>query len=263
MAITITFRTTDGTRWGVGSGEDPGGLMSPSQVDLNFWNLKQAIELVQSSIPAASVGIIDFTLEGDQLYANMTDGTINGPYTIPTYEWRFLGDWQPSTPYQKGDVVTNGVIVYFVLMNHTSEATFSAGANDGAGHAYYDVMIDVSAASLPLGGTTDQVLAKRSDTDRDAAWVDAQRTSVPGMGILNGMGIGTIFSSGGTSKNSVPLSIVDRLDEVIYFPLGGGFPVDITNEWDIIANETVSNFARGSTITTDGQILFRWTHFLS
>ena len=92
------------------------------------------------------------------------------PFALPQTTWNFLGQWHPFTPYNKNDVITapdGGV--YMVLFNHSSLASFNPGANDGAGHGYYGLML-MQTSVLPPGGAEDAVLSKLGPTDFDVTW---------------------------------------------------------------------------------------------
>lgn len=256
MAVSITFRTTDGTRWGVGSGADAGGLLSPTQVDMNFWNLKQAVETLEGLLPDAARGIIDFTIAGDQLYVNMSDATQEGPYTLPTITLTGRGIWQPSTVYNIGDLVINGTAVYVVPFAHTSQTGFDPAANDGLGNDYYTLFLDLTGLTIPPGGTPGQVLGKVSGTDYDVAWTTQNPVQTPGHYLASGVGVAvSVFGS-----FTPHAEITDRIDEVIYYP-ASGLPQDVTSEWEITAQDTFDNTTFGFTDTTGGALLFRWTHF--
>ncbi len=186
------FRTTDLTRWGTANS---GGDLSAAQFDDNtWWAYSNITALLARPTPSE---IDHFVLVGDQLTVIMSDHTTRGPYTIPTSAFRFRGDWQPNTVYLVNDVFTINGSTYIVIFSHTSQATFSAGANDGLGHNYYGLMLSNPGNSLPTGGaagqmvtksitgtdfavtwdwplptggTADQLLMKNSNTNQDASW---------------------------------------------------------------------------------------------
>ena len=166
MVDTITYRTTDGTRWGGGQGSD----LAAEQIDINFWVLASQLAAVQDH--TAGVADIDyFNTVGNQLFVHLTNHIVLGPYTLPTAQWNFRGAWQPVTAYNPFDVVTDANATYLVLTAHTSAASFDPGANDGDGHDFYGLLIAPATNALPAGGTTAQRLAKNSATDFDASWV--------------------------------------------------------------------------------------------
>jgi hypothetical protein len=109
-------------------------------------------------------------MAGDQMYVHLTDSTILGPYQLPIIQWNFRGPWLPAVSYLVYDVVTEGDAVYLVVFDHTSEASFDPGANDGAGHDYYSLLLAAPSGSAPGGGATGDVLTKVSATDYDFAW---------------------------------------------------------------------------------------------
>ena len=145
MPITIIFRTDDFTKWGAGFGSD----LSAIQVDLNFWYLKQAVETLQDDMPAAAVGIVDFSVTGDQFFVNMTDESVQGPYQLPAVRWNNRGVWAEDTEYLIDDVFTVESIAYITLFSHMSVAPFDPGANDGFGNDYYAVLMDFHQYVVP------------------------------------------------------------------------------------------------------------------
>lgn len=167
----LTYRTTDGTKWGGGLGSD----LSATQIDDNFWELESAIEALQDHAAMAGAGIAYFAVAGTNLYVHMTDHTVLGPYTIPTSQWTFRGAWAAVNPYNPMDVVTNGGAVYLILITHTSAASFSAGANDGMGHNYYGLILANPSNIIPSGGVAGQRLVKNSATAFDTLWKNDTR----------------------------------------------------------------------------------------
>src|SRR5262245_16871006 len=101
----------------------------------------------------------------------MTDSTVQGPFPLPVATYNPRGEWQPATGYLINDLVSAGGTLYVVTWNHTSEATFDPGANDGAGHDFYAVFMEAPQSVIPAGGLFRQVLGKLSNTDFDVAWI--------------------------------------------------------------------------------------------
>lgn len=161
----LTFRTTDGTKWGGGQGSD----LSATQIDDNFWELYSLIVALQdhSSMNAA---IAYFVASGGNFYVHLTDHTVLGPYALPVASWNFRGPWLPLTAYSAMDVITDAGSVYLVLFTHTSNSTFSPSATDGSGHDYYGLLLANPSNIIPTGGTAGQRLVKNSLTDFDSAW---------------------------------------------------------------------------------------------
>lgn len=168
MTVDLIFRTQDLAKWGAGKGSN----LTASQVDINFWNAKVAIEAVQAALGPAAVGIVSFTVSGDQFYVNMTDSSVLGPYQLPMMLLNFRQTWTSQTNYAVGDVIQNGLALYTVIFAHTSQLNFDPGANDGSGHNYYSLMFDLTGLAMPVGGTTGQLLAKLSNADSDTGWTD-------------------------------------------------------------------------------------------
>jgi hypothetical protein len=138
--MAIIYRTSG--PWGAGQGSD----LTAAQVDGNFYDHNGRIVYLETHPPVA-VSIDHFEMAGDQMYVHLTDSTILGPYQLPIIQWNFRGPWQPAVSYLVYDVVTEGDAVYLVIFDHTSEASFDPGANDGAAHDYYSLLL--AAPTLP------------------------------------------------------------------------------------------------------------------
>lgn len=159
----LTFRTSDGTKWGAGKGGD----LVPSEVDLNFWELLSRLTELESE-PAA-VGIDHFTTNAANatITVFLTDGTQRGPYALPVAQFRFLGEWEPDTVYPGGVFITVGEDTYIINIAHTSDDTFDPGALSGGNLIYggpipfpkdrtYDIGFfypGTPGAGLPFDGT--------------------------------------------------------------------------------------------------------------
>lgn len=222
MTVAITFRTSGA--WGSGAGTP----LSAAQVDTNFYNLKQAVETLQTSIPAASVGIDTFSVSGTDFYVTLTDGTTEGPYPLPVVEWNFRDAWAPSTVYAVNDVINANNALYIVTYAHTSATTFDAGANDGLGHQYYELLVNFGSSYIPTGGITGQVLAKATSADFDIHWVNQ--------------------SGGGGGGGSLAVVPTYSSTDVI---VGGDLssnPTTLSTPWDI-----------GDCTWTSGQLSFTYT----
>lgn len=202
--MSITYRTNDNTRWGTGQGSD----LSAAQIDINFWELFSAVTSLQDHASTAA-GIDYFVIAGgNQLYVHLTNHAVIGPYTIPTAQWRFRGEWQPDTVYGNFDVITEGGATYLVIFAHTSANAspgFDPGASDGMGHNYYGLLIAPQMNALPAGGAQGTLLAKNSATNYDTKW------------IANNIVLG-IYFEGGFIPDEVVLEYV--FTETVIFPIG-------------------------------------------
>lgn len=163
--MAIIYRTAGA--WGAGKGAN----LVAAEIDGNFYDVDQRIVDLEDSMPDAANGIAFFSVTGTNLFnVHMTDGTIHGPFELPQIAWNFRGDWTPATAYAANDVVSANGSVYLVLVNHTSAATFDPGANDGAGHDYYGLLLTNPANVLPVGGDVGQYLAKTDTDDYVVGW---------------------------------------------------------------------------------------------
>ena len=161
--MTIIYRTIG--PWGAGKGAD----LVAGEVDGNFYDIATRLVVVEDTIPTVT-SIDFFEVSGSSFYIHMTNGTIQGPFALPQTTWTFRGEWAPNTHYNVNDVVTFNGGTYMVLFNHLSAATFDPGANDGAGHSYYGLLLTQPAITIPDGGLTGQLLTKNSNVDWDMGW---------------------------------------------------------------------------------------------
>jgi hypothetical protein len=136
MVDSITYRTNDATRWGTGKGSD----LTATEIDINFWVLFSQIAAIVDHQNVAGV-ISSISASGNNLFITLGDGTVFGPFTLPTAQWTFRGAWLPNTLYNPMDVITSNGGLYLVLVRHTSVATFNPTANDGQGHSFYQLML--------------------------------------------------------------------------------------------------------------------------
>lgn len=132
--MTLKYRT-DGP-WGTGQAAD----LPAADIDSNFWQLLERVGALEATPPEA-VGIEDFTVVGNQMTVLMTDGSTRGPFALPVAQLGFAGEWRPNTTYLVPNLFTENGSLYIVQFNHTSAAVFDPGANDGAGHDYYGLVL--------------------------------------------------------------------------------------------------------------------------
>lgn len=161
--MAIIYRTAG--PWGAGKGVN----LLAGEVDGNFYSHEIRLATVEGTIPSLT-SIAGFTVTGNSFYVHLSNGTAQGPFVLPQTTWNFLGAWQPFTAYHANDIVSaadGGV--YMVLTAHSSAASFSPAANDGAGHAYYGLML-MQTNVLPPGGAIHTVLSKFGPTDYDVTW---------------------------------------------------------------------------------------------
>ena len=171
--MTMTWRTTDLAKWGVGKGSN----LTADEFDENFWDHDERIAILEA-LPAPGASIVSAELEDDQLTFTMSDASILGPLTVPIYVPQPRGVWQPETAYVRGEIVSYGAAAYTVLVNHTSALTFDPGETSTDGD-YYGLFVEMPAGTLPAAGNERSILMKLSGDDYDTAWVDA---AVPHLG---------------------------------------------------------------------------------
>lgn len=162
--------------------DEKGANLTANEVDGNFHDLDDRVTSIENSPPEAR-GIVEITQSGDggSLTFEMTDSSLEGPFTLPTFSLRFRGEWEAETGYAVNDIITANSVVYIVLFAHTSETTFDPGANNGSGDDYYGVLLEMPSTTIPAGGGAGFVLSKVSATDFDMEW---QNRGVPDGGNL-------------------------------------------------------------------------------
>lgn len=173
-----------------------GAPLTKSEFDGNIHNLDDRVTALETDPPEA-VGVDSITVSGDAITFVMTDATTRGPFTLPVLDHPLRGPWAAATDYAKRDWFTINGTLYEVLRDHTSAATFDAGANDGSGHAYYAVVITSPGNVLPTGGAAGQILAKVDGSDYLVHWIDG-----PGNTLLEDLSDVT-FSTAGPDEGDV------------------------------------------------------------
>jgi len=214
--MTQTYRTNDVTRWGTGKGSD----LAPAEVDINFWDLIQRMA-TQEARPDPGPTIDHFSTSGALFYVHMSDGSVLGPYTLPVATFNDRGEWLPETAYAVMDTFTINGGLYVVLFDHTSDTSFDPGANDGAGHDYYSLMVQTPGSPIPVGGAVGQVVQKSTTTDYTVAW--GWKTPIGGV------------------PGDVLIKNSDTQDDVVWGAGGGGFTeATAADYWSWVADKALS-----------------------
>jgi hypothetical protein len=158
----ITYRSTDNTRWGTGQGFN---LTAP-QVDINFWNMVQAIVDLQNNPPTPN-NISAITVSGIYMTVTLTDGSNIGPLALPVLQFKWRGAWTPDTPYNQLDVFEVAATGLFsVLLDHTSGATFDPGITVGGQPALNELFGFSGASGVFLADLGDVALVSLANGDR-------------------------------------------------------------------------------------------------
>lgn len=161
MTTPITYRTDDATRWGSGKGAN----LTAAEVDIDFWNLAQAIDGVANNLPQPD-NISSITVSGTQMTVHLQSGTQFGPFPLPVLMFRWRGAWAANTGYNQIDAfMVAGQGLYVVLIAHTSAASFNEGATDPTtGNPIYNKLFGFSGQSgAALAGLTDVALSGLAD----------------------------------------------------------------------------------------------------
>ena len=135
----VTYRT-DGA-WGSGIGRN----LMPAEVDGNFYEHDGRITALEQNPPQA-VSIDHIAQNGADLTFYMTDGTTQGPFTIPVTAWRFTGLWQPNRLYAAGDIFTYQGAIYLALLGFSAGQTFDPDVLVGGDPA---LQLILAAPALP------------------------------------------------------------------------------------------------------------------
>lgn len=134
MALDIIFRTDNPPLWSTA-----GHRLSGTEVDTNFYNIKLAVEALQSDRPQPD-NITSITAQGLSWIVSLESGT---DITVPVQvlQWRWRGLWQPSTGYQAFDGFTvEGKGLYSVMIDHTSATLFDENLQIGGEPVYNKIV---------------------------------------------------------------------------------------------------------------------------
>ena len=112
--------------WGAGKG----ARLTSLEADGNVYDLDGRVRSLEDNPPEA-IGIDHFAVSGNALtiYSHQRHRR-HGPFTLPSAQWRWAGEWQPLTNYYALDLVGYAGSIYLVQHNHTSAAAFAADAED-------------------------------------------------------------------------------------------------------------------------------------
>lgn len=141
--MPLKYRTAG--PWGAGS---PANL-APAEVDENFYTLDQRIVTLENDPPSA-ISIDHFVVEGTLLTIVLTNGSEHGPFVLPVAQWRWTGEWLPSTQYFVGDIVENDGSLYFIRVQHISATEFDPNLFTVDGQVYI-LMIAKAAQPYDIG----------------------------------------------------------------------------------------------------------------
>jgi hypothetical protein len=144
-----TYRTTDPGQWGTGKGSP----LSANEGDQNIWDIVQRLEELETNPPVA-VGIASITATATALTVHLTDGSEQGPFTLPTAMFNDTGEYIKGFLYYPNDLIhASGFGVYRVNIEHTSHATnaFDPTLTDGSGHNLYKLLAAERTAAYEFG----------------------------------------------------------------------------------------------------------------
>ena len=141
--MTIVYVSTGA--WGAGTGTPN----SAAQVDGNFYDVDQRIvDLVADFAEGKRIDHISYTT--NSMTVHYTDGT-SEVIPLPIATLTLKGEWMPSHPYVRGDMVTVTPLgIFQILQDHTSATTFDPNATIDGDPVYqmfmplYDVNYDAA-----------------------------------------------------------------------------------------------------------------------
>ncbi len=144
--MSLTFRTPG--PWGPGTGTP----LTHTQVDTNFHELHL---LIQAASSPETRGIDSITTNGSQMTIYLTDGSTQGPFTLPraTMEWR--GNFTPTMGYSINDVLAEPISgsVYIVQVPHSGDPAFDPNRQIGGQQVYRKMLQGVSADTATVTRT--------------------------------------------------------------------------------------------------------------
>lgn len=257
------YRTNDPLKWGPGKGAN----LTATEVDTNFWELGVRITKVETN-PAQPKQITQIQVIGTQMTIFLSDGTVFGPYTLPSAMIRYRGDWAASIAYAELDLVlvpNDGV--YLVTRAHTSATLFDRArlAADGA-FIYRWLFPSAPAPAVATDAPSDGVVYGRKNgawaaAGGVAAWADvtgkpatvaalpANLGAVGQVIKVNGAGTGLEWASDLQGAGGA-VAWADITNKPIFFP-----PDTHTHHWDDIQTKTALVSALPATVGTIGYVL--------
>lgn len=138
-----------------------GAPLTAAEVDANFRFVQDEIEDIQENPPVAnSISNVTVGGGGGTFSVHLEDGTIFGPFNLPTAMVTWRGEWIPDTGYFYLDLVytlTGGV--YLVLIDHVSADEFDPDAEITEGTLYHHIWGPVTATQSPVVVVSDPVFA--------------------------------------------------------------------------------------------------------
>jgi hypothetical protein len=137
------FVTNDSQRWGTGIGP-----LTAHQFDLNFWELRSAINSLIANSPTP-IEITGISSAGRNLTFHMSDGTDIGPVALPIVQMKWRDEWIPSVLYQELDIFkVTGVGLYLVMQDHLSLANFDKNLTADGNPVYFEMFAFAPADNL-------------------------------------------------------------------------------------------------------------------
>ena len=151
--MALTYRTTDGTRWGAGKGSD----LTATEVDRNFWDLRAEFLAAVAALEDPDV-ISNIEVIGSQMTIFTAAGESFGPFTLPVAMLHWRGAWTAATAYSELDIVRSAPHgTFLVLLDHTSDATAfdPLEVNGSAQPLYYQLLPPSEGESQSFLDSTD------------------------------------------------------------------------------------------------------------
>jgi hypothetical protein len=121
--------------WGSGKG----ARLTSVEADENVYNLDGRLQELELN-PPLGIGIDHFSVSGNALTVHLSDGSAHGPFTLPSAQWRWAGEWQPLSQYYALDLIGFAGSIYLVRHPHASAAVFAPDAEDVEGFRYVSLI---------------------------------------------------------------------------------------------------------------------------
>ena len=209
--MVVIYRN-DGA-WGTGKGSN----LTSTELDGNFYDLDGRVTTLEAAQPDP-ISVSSITYTNGAITINMSDASVYGPFPLPMAKFNWRGEWQPSTVYDRLDIVTvTGLGIYLVNENHTSETVFDPVGLEivsGGGPTYIEMLRDFNLAdgSGVSGGSEHQPYFGGVYTIEDTSSMTHQPTLLQA---------GGYFRMVGTATQTFEIPA----DSTVNFPVGTRFYV--------------------------------------
>jgi hypothetical protein len=231
---TLLYKTTDLLKWGVGLGR----RLHASEVDTNFWNIRQTLNDILSN-PTAPNNIDHFSIDANNnLIVHMADATTFTIGPLPIAEFHDRGAFA-AVHYNYGDIFTSGTGLYMVIQEHNGVLPFNPAAT-GISGPLYRLLFDASGLTMtylddgyPADGVTLNTFEVFSVADVGVFLVLSDHPAVNPFDQ-------TALDGDGNPLYKKIFSPIQTAIARIQFQYPGSFPADSSLMWKLIQDDTRS-----------------------